>query len=66
MKIGGKGSCVAHGRGLRRYSSDSSPLMGWEPVAAAALFRRQSARTLLRMDCSHHPRHCERKERESG
>nr|GME11825.1 hypothetical protein Iba_scaffold12587CG0010 [Ipomoea batatas] len=41
MKIGGKGSCVAHGRGLRRYSSDSSPLMGWEPVAAAALFRRQ-------------------------
>nr|GMD12791.1 1-acyl-sn-glycerol-3-phosphate acyltransferase 2-like [Ipomoea batatas] len=25
MKIGGKGRCVAHGRGLRRYSSDSSP-----------------------------------------
>nr|GMD86854.1 hypothetical protein Iba_chr14bCG10100 [Ipomoea batatas] len=25
MRIGGKGRCVAHGRSLRRYSSDSSP-----------------------------------------
>nr|GMC82549.1 hypothetical protein Iba_chr04bCG14420 [Ipomoea batatas] len=58
MKIGGRGRCVAHGRSLRRYCSNSSPLMGWEPAAAAALFRRRSAQTLLLTDCSHHPRHC--------
>nr|GMD98026.1 hypothetical protein Iba_chr15cCG8160 [Ipomoea batatas] len=42
MKIGGRGRCAAHGRSLRRYCSSSSPLMGWEP-AAAALFRRRPA-----------------------
>nr|GMD12717.1 hypothetical protein Iba_chr07aCG6190 [Ipomoea batatas] len=40
MKIGGKRALLAHGRSLRCYCSNLPPLMGWEPAAAAALFRQ--------------------------